>query len=314
MTHTPSTTPAAGRAAALVRARWAAIGAAVAVSAGAGGIGLVSAAVDSGDRSIFQAIEPCRLADTREAPFNVGDRSTPLGAKETLTLSGWGDVGKCSLPTGTTGLSLNVTATDATAPTYLQIMPTGGTPGASSNLNPMPGTPATPNAVTTLLADDGTFSVYNLAGTVNVIVDVVGVYADHTHDDRYYTEAEVDALAPRGAIGPAATAIPMTASLPVGAPRVIETPAPGMAEVEVELTVTAPSGVVTCALILNGEEAATSPAVGNGGSVSFHEYVTVTDSVDAVTSVVLCTAAGGNPAHQAIVTGFHDATYFPTVG
>jgi hypothetical protein len=28
---------------------------------------------------------------------------------------------------------------------------------------------------------------------VHVIVDVTGYYVDHTHDDRYYTEAEVDA-------------------------------------------------------------------------------------------------------------------------
>ena len=35
-------------------------------------------------------------------------------------------------------------------------------------------------------------NLFNLAGTVYVLADVVGYYADHNFDDRYYTKAEVD--------------------------------------------------------------------------------------------------------------------------
>jgi len=51
----------------------AAIGAAVAVTLGAGGIGY--ATTTSGERSIYNAIEPWRLADTRPAPNEVGPRA-----------------------------------------------------------------------------------------------------------------------------------------------------------------------------------------------------------------------------------------------
>jgi hypothetical protein len=47
-----------------MRTRWAAIGAAVAVSVGGGAVFVANAATES---SIFRAIEPCRLLDTRDS-------------------------------------------------------------------------------------------------------------------------------------------------------------------------------------------------------------------------------------------------------
>ena len=46
----------------------------------------------------------------------------------------------------------------------------------ASILNWGPGQGATPNHVTTALDADGRFSLYNSAGSVDVIVDVVGLY------------------------------------------------------------------------------------------------------------------------------------------
>jgi hypothetical protein len=131
--------------------------------------------------AIYQAITPCRLADTR-ADTTVGTRNTALGANETYTLNGWGAVGNCTLPTATSALQLNVTAVGATQPTFIAVFPAGGAVPTASNLNPTPGAPPTPNSVTaTLKADDGMFSVYNLQGSVNVIIDVVGYFEDHMH-------------------------------------------------------------------------------------------------------------------------------------
>src|SRR5690606_15769059 len=63
------------------RSRWAAVGAAVAVTLGAGGISLVDAAKGTGERAVYTAIEPCRLLDTRPN-HGVGGRAAPLGPAE----------------------------------------------------------------------------------------------------------------------------------------------------------------------------------------------------------------------------------------
>lgn len=175
-----------------LRTRWAAVGAAVAITMGAGGIGLVSATAPA-DAVAYVPIEPCRLADTRPGDDNVGPRATPLGTNETHTIAAHGDQGECvGIPVSATGLQLNITPVGATAPTFLTIWATGDRPLASS-LNPTPGQAPIPNAVTAGLTDSGEFNVYNLAGFVDVVIDVAGYFTDHDHDDRYYTETEADA-------------------------------------------------------------------------------------------------------------------------
>ena len=177
----------------LLKTRWAAIGAAVAVTLGAGGLG-ISYATSPAGATAFVPITPCRVVDTRPAPDTVGARTSPLGPEETFTVSAHGDNGDCTgIPVGATGLSLNVTALGATSGTFLTLWATGATQPTASNLNPQPGQPPTPNAVTTGLSAGGQFNIFNKVGSVNVIVDIVGYYTDHNHDDRYYTKAEIDA-------------------------------------------------------------------------------------------------------------------------
>lgn len=175
------------------RTRWAAIGAAVAVTLGAGGVGLV-AATNPTNALTLVPISPCRLSDTR-VDSNVGARNTPLGAQDTMIVAAHGANGQCAgIPATARGLSLNVTALNASEPTFLTIWPTNAERPAASSLNPVPGEPPTPNAVTTKIAPDGQFAVFNRAGRVDLIIDVNGYYLDHNHDDRYYTEPEVDAI------------------------------------------------------------------------------------------------------------------------
>ncbi len=176
----------------VVRTRWAAFGAAVAVALGAGGLGISHATTSSGERPIYLPLEPCRIADLRTAPHTVGPRPAPLGADEVYTLDVWGAVGDCDLPTGTSGLALNVTAVGATEQTNLRLFPADVAVPDTANLNPTPGAPPTPNAVDVGLDDSGRFSVFNKFGSVSVIIDVVGVYDDHDHDDRYYTKEQID--------------------------------------------------------------------------------------------------------------------------
>jgi hypothetical protein len=169
----------------MIRTRWAAVGAAVAVSVGAGGVGLLQATAPSG-AAAFVPITPCRLFDTRPAPHTVGDRTSPLGPDETYDVAARGAQGNCTLPNSAVGIVLNVTAVDATQATFLTLFPSGVERPTASHLNPTPGAPPAPNAVTVDLSSTGEFSVFNRFGSVHVLADVVGYYTDHHHDDRYY--------------------------------------------------------------------------------------------------------------------------------
>lgn len=153
-----------------------------------------SAGVSSGERTVFVPIVPCRLADTRAAPNTVGPRSAPLAAADTATIDVQESTTECAgeVPVDASALSLNVTALGATAQSFITIWAGGDRPLAAS-LNPAPGEPPIPNAVTTSLSVDQDFKIFNNAGSVNVVIDVNGYYVDHNHDDRYYTEVEVDA-------------------------------------------------------------------------------------------------------------------------
>ncbi len=145
----------------------------------------VSADVSSGDRPVLIQITPCRLADTRPAPDNVGPRVGKLGPGETETFDVQESSTECvgKIPSDAIGLSLNVTALNATSKSFFTIWPSGPLPLASS-LNPAPGEPPTPNAVATPI-DAGKFNVYNNRGNSDILIDINGYYANHNHDDLY---------------------------------------------------------------------------------------------------------------------------------
>jgi hypothetical protein len=133
------------------------------------GAGQVNAAPGDEDTT-FVPITPCRLFDTR-LPGDV-----PFGPNVTRTFGVHGTNGACVIPTEAVGLSMNVTTTSPTLLTFLTIWADGEPIPLASNLNPAPGEPPTPNAVTTGLSPTGRFNVFNLQGTVDVIVDINGYY------------------------------------------------------------------------------------------------------------------------------------------
>jgi hypothetical protein len=179
----------------LDRTRWSAFGAAVAVTLIAG-IALPSASATNtaggGAGTVFVPIVPCRLFDTRAAA-SVGPRTTPLSGGETFTQQVAGTNGNCVIPPEATAVAMNVTTVNANAISYLTIWPADAAQPLASNLNWIAGSPATPNKVDVKLSATGAIKLFDNAGTVDVLADVVGYYADHNHDDRYYTKAEIDA-------------------------------------------------------------------------------------------------------------------------
>ena len=174
------------------RVRWAAVGAAVAVTLGSGGLLTASAASGSGERDVFVPIAPCRLLDTRPAGDNVGTRSSPLAPGETFIATVRGTNGNCTIPTDAVGVSMNVDIVNPSAASFLTVFPADAARPLAANLNWTASQAPTPNAVTARLSADGRLAFYNLAGTVDVSADINGYYLDHNHDDRYYTRAQLE--------------------------------------------------------------------------------------------------------------------------
>jgi hypothetical protein len=125
----------------------------------------------------FSTMTPTRIVDTRSA---LG--ATKLGPASTATIATPGTVA----PAGTSGLALNVTAVTPSQTTYLSVWPAGivgvGQPYVS-NLNPNQGE-TIPNAVYTLIGPTAGFNIYNNAGSVDVVVDVVGAFWNLPADDQ----------------------------------------------------------------------------------------------------------------------------------
>ena len=167
------------RASTLTRSRWAGIGAAVAVSLGAGGAGWFAHAAGVAAPASFVSITPCRLFDTRPAPDNVGDRSTPLDAGEDFARQVTGTNGNCTIPSTATGISYNLTV-----PTgingFLTVYPADATRPLSSTINPVAGEGVKANGGIVGLSATGAITVYTLTGPLDAVLDITGYFLPAT--------------------------------------------------------------------------------------------------------------------------------------
>ncbi|MGE0731880.1 MAG: hypothetical protein AB7O92_28080 [Acidimicrobiia bacterium] len=95
----------------------------------------------------------------------------PLGAGATMALT---VAGRGGIPaTGVAAVALNVTATNATEPTFLTVHPSGSVRPDASNLNVGPGETVA-NLVISNVGADGAVVLFNDRGRVDVVVDVAG--------------------------------------------------------------------------------------------------------------------------------------------
>ena len=154
------------------RSRWAAIGAAVAVTLGAGAVIQRVTASSSAAPSSFVAVTPFRILDSRPAPANVGGWVGPLAPNSSHTFA---VAGEGSVPDDALAVVMNVTAVDPTGNSYLTVYPAGDTLPWVSNVNFRAGN-NTANLVTVALGTNGEVTVYNFTGSVHVIADVAGYY------------------------------------------------------------------------------------------------------------------------------------------
>lgn len=160
----------------LHRSRWAAAGAAVAVVLCSASLFPASARIDGRPRSGFVPITACRVIDTRKAPDTVGPRSTPLGPQESYDVMIVGTTGNCTIPSEASGVIMNVTAIGPNASSFLTVYPSDEPRPMSANLNWVANQPIVSNLVTTALSADGRATFYNLKGTVDLAVDIVGYF------------------------------------------------------------------------------------------------------------------------------------------
>ncbi len=124
---------------------------------------------------VFTGLSPARLMDTRNSPTidgrfqNIG----PVGpnSSKVLQVLGRGGIPADAATVGS--IVLNVTATSTSASSYLTVWPTGFTQPNASNLNWSAGE-TVPNMVILPVPADGRISLYNAAGTADLIVDVLG--------------------------------------------------------------------------------------------------------------------------------------------
>ncbi|HEX3087089.1 MAG TPA: DUF1501 domain-containing protein [Ilumatobacteraceae bacterium] len=119
----------------------------------------------------FVSMNPQRLFDTRDG---TGGRLGALGAAESWSITVRGQMG---VPAEAVAVAINLTAVDATSPTFVTAWPGGQPQPTTSNLNPVPGL-AVPNLAIVRLGGAGDVSFYNNAGNVHLLGDVVGYFRD----------------------------------------------------------------------------------------------------------------------------------------
>jgi hypothetical protein len=176
----------------------------------------------------FTAVQPARVLDTRTGLGATGR----VGPGQSIDVQ---IAGQAGLPlAGAAAVALNVTVTSPSVGSYVTSWPAGTARPTASSLNFSAGQTVA-NAVTVKLGAGGRVSLFNAAGTVHLIADVAGWYADNPAvGQRYRSLAPVRLLDSRAAnpVGPGESV--RVDNISSGLP-------PGMTAVALNVTVTSPS-------------------------------------------------------------------------
>ncbi|MBB5868475.1 hypothetical protein F4553_001854 [Allocatelliglobosispora scoriae] len=138
----------------------------------------------------YQSVQPTRILDTRSG---LGAPDAPIGPAGTLQLQVLGQGGVPA--SGVSTVVLNVTVTAPSVSGYLTVYPSGTTRPNSSSVNFAAGWTGA-NSVTVTVGTDGHVVIFNAAGTVEVIADVVGYYLSATGTPSYSASSFVPLTAP----------------------------------------------------------------------------------------------------------------------
>jgi NHL repeat len=130
--------------------------------------------------ALFSGVVPSRICDTRVGNRDdVGCLKAAVGAEGVLNIqvAGVGGVPAMGGAMQPVAVVINVTAVQATAATFVTVYSSDATsrPDAS-DINVAAGHTAT-NLVVAEVGSDGTINLFNAAGNVNLIIDVLGFYS-----------------------------------------------------------------------------------------------------------------------------------------
>lgn len=171
---------------------------------GLGSNGRISLANSSGNTPVivdvsgwfsggFKPVTPARLADTRIGVCGV---RLGQGDRRSIAISS-----RASVPdTDVSAVAVNVTVTGPTAAGFLTVYPKGNPTPVASNLNYTRGQTVA-NLVISGLGPDGAITIFNSAGTADVIVDVNGWFEGGSAAQPLYDCAVLPAPAPRAPPG-----------------------------------------------------------------------------------------------------------------
>jgi hypothetical protein len=115
----------------------------------------------------YTAQSPNRILDTRSSGLALTG-----GGSLNLTVAG----GMTGVPGTATGVILNITVTNTTAPSFLTVWPAGSPRATVSNLNWVAGETRA-NLVNVSVGAGGQVSIYNGVGSADVVVDEEGYFA-----------------------------------------------------------------------------------------------------------------------------------------
>ncbi len=185
---------------------------------------------------LFNPITPQRIADTRSGsgrPYS----GQPLGPGGSLDIQ---VAGVGAIPaSGVAAVVLNLTVTQPTQDGYLTMYPTGDPRPLASNVNFTAGQTVC-NQVVVPLGSGGEVTVYNFAGTTQVIADVSGWFAASGSGTDLYPIPPARAVDTRAASGQAYSGQTLAAgsTLTVQLGGLAGLPASGVVAVAVNVTVT----------------------------------------------------------------------------
>jgi len=120
----------------------------------------------------FTGVTPARLMDTRVGYPTIDSQfagTGPVASTANLTVVGRGGVPLA----GVGAVALNVTVVNPTLASFLTVWPAGAPKPTAANLNYVAGQ-SVPNMVMAKVGDGGQVSLFNYAGTADLVVDVLG--------------------------------------------------------------------------------------------------------------------------------------------
>ncbi len=137
--------------------------------------------------SQYTPVTPARICDTRaNNPSGLSGGAAQCDGKHLVAGSPAGTLtvqvsGNAGVPSGATGVVVNVTVTGPTSNGYLTVWPDGAPQPLASNLNFSAGETIA-NLVQVELGTNGALDIYNSNGTADVLVDVEGYFTTSAAD------------------------------------------------------------------------------------------------------------------------------------